>query len=243
MPISLLSEAECEGDGIMVGDIGHSVITVEHLECARAHAFVEDVVDYLLIVVVGCRIAFNLSKSIVGDRLVGDSAISACIAESLLQRVEDGIVGRAVEISREEHGQPLCVDFGNLVDDKQNGILSRFTAYVVEVRVEVVEFLVGAFELCAHGGNNHMLSGSNIGSAANDLRRHAVAKINCGDVQVVAVGVFHASEHFAHHESGKTALDSLNFLYRAGFKSKRCEGSSQLIGSQIEIDIFLQPII
>ena len=50
MPIRLLSEAECEGDGIMVGDIGHSVITVEHLECARAHAFVEDVVDYLLIV-------------------------------------------------------------------------------------------------------------------------------------------------------------------------------------------------
>ena len=67
MPIRLLSEAECEGDGIMVGDIGHSVITVEHLECARVYAFVEDVVDYLLIVVVGGRIAFNFSEAIVGD--------------------------------------------------------------------------------------------------------------------------------------------------------------------------------
>ena len=65
----------------MVGYIGNAIVAVEYLERQRSDTAVEDVVDYLLIVVVGCRIAFNLSKSIVGDRLVGDSAISACIGE------------------------------------------------------------------------------------------------------------------------------------------------------------------
>ena len=105
------------------------------------------------------------------------------------------------------------------------------------------KFLVAIIELSAHGGNYHVLSGSHIGCATHNLSGYAVAEVNGGDVQVVAVGVLHAGEHFAHHQSGKTALDGFNFLYRAGFETERSEGSSQLIGSKVEIDIFLQPII
>ena len=106
------------------------------------------------------------------------------------------------------------------------------------------EFLVAVVELGAHGGHNHFLTGGHIGCAAHNLhRRVAVAQVNCGDVQVVAVGVLHASQHVAHYESTQSATNGLDALQRAHFKAQRRQRLTHLVGSEVGVDVTPQPFV
>ena len=105
------------------------------------------------------------------------------------------------------------------------------------------KLLVAIVEFGAHSGNNHLLTGSHVGRAAHNLGGLAVAKVNSGDVQVVAVGMFNAGEHLANHKALQTALDSFNFFYAVGFEAQRCERCRHLLGCKLEIEIAFQPFI
>ena len=105
------------------------------------------------------------------------------------------------------------------------------------------KLFVAIVEFGAHSGNNHLLTGSHVRSTAHNLGGFAVAKVYSGDVQVVAVGVFNASEHLANHKTLQSALDSFNFFYAVGFEAQRCERCRHLFGCKLEIEIAFQPFI
>ena len=95
--------------------------------------------------------------------------------------------------------------------------------HAADFRLLDYEFLVAIVELGADSCHYHLLSGSHIRSAAHYLSGFAIAEVNGGDVQVVAVGVFNAGEHLANHKALQSALDSFNFFYAVGFEAQRCE--------------------
>ena len=69
------------------------------------------------------------------------------------------------------------------------------------------EFFVTIVESGAHGSHHHGLAGSHVGRAAHDLGGFTVAKVHGGDVEVVAIRVFHASEHLADNDAAQAAAD------------------------------------
>ncbi len=103
---------------------------------------------------------------------------------------------------------------------------------------------VGSIEGSAYGSHYHNLTGVDIGSAAYNLgRRTAAVEINGGYMKMIAVGMSHACEHLAYDNACKAAADTLYALYRSRFKAYRSQQSSQLLGSEVEIDIFFKPFI
>ncbi len=100
------------------------------------------------------------------------------------------------------------------------------------------EFLVTVIEGCAYSGHHNGLSGSHIGRAADNLGLGSVAEINGGDVEMVAVGMLDAGQHFADDNAAETSAYRLYFLHRAGLKTYRGEGGGEFVGGQTEIEIF-----
>ena len=75
-------EPEREHCGVMVGNIGHSIVAIEHLKFHRSHSFEENMVDNNIVEIVSSRISLYFSETIVSSRSVGVLTRLASIAHS-----------------------------------------------------------------------------------------------------------------------------------------------------------------
>ena len=107
------------------------------------------------------------------------------------------------------------------------------------------ELLVAVVERGAHRGHHHGLARGHIGRAAHYLLWCVAAQVHRGDVQVVAVGMFHASEHLAYYDAAKAATDVFHAFHAACFKADGRESRSHLLGRHPggQVDIFFKPLI
>ena len=62
-------------------------------------------------------------------------------------------------------------------------------------------------------------------------------------MQVVAVGVDVACEHFTDNDSGKAATDAFHTLHRACLEAYRREQFGKFFRSQVEVHVFFKPFI
>ena len=90
---------------------------------------------------------------------------------------------------------------------------------------------------------NYLLSGSYIGSTAHDLYRFALSQVHSSNMHVVRIRMRFASQHFADDDTFQTTLDCLDFFYAPSFKTDRGQRSRHFFRSQIEVNVFFQPII
>ena len=83
------------------------------------------------------------------------------------------------------------------------------------------ELLVAVVELSTYGSNDDLLASSNIGSTAHDLYGFlAIAQVNGGDVQVVAIRMVDASENLANYEAAKATAYCFNLLESTHFEAE-----------------------
>ena len=93
------------------------------------------------------------------------------------------------------------------------------------------------------GGHKHLLAGSHVGRAANDVQRFLAAHIHGGDVQMVGVGVVDAGEHLAHDHAFQGTFHRLKTLEVFHFKARRSQQFADLLRRIIAIDVLFQPVI
>ena len=105
------------------------------------------------------------------------------------------------------------------------------------------ETLVAGVEHRAYGGNDDVLSGGDVGGAADYLHGLPVAQIDGGDVQVVGIGVVDAGKHFAYDQPFEPAAYGLHLFDAAGFKTYGGEGCRRFFGGERQMQVFFQPII
>ena len=105
------------------------------------------------------------------------------------------------------------------------------------------EALVAIVQLGTNDGGNHLLPGSHIRSAADNLKRFLLTNIDGADVHVVAVRVRFASQHFGHPKTFQTTLDGLHFLHAIHFETSTGQGICYLLCAQRRIDILLKPFV
>ena len=117
----------------------------------------------------------------------------------------------------------------------------RFHAsYLRFFNLEFISVLV--VEGCADSSHDHSLSGCYIRSAADNLHG-ALPELYGGDVEMVAIGVFHACEHLAYDDSGEAAADGFYGFNASGLEADRGQGRAEFFWCQIEVDVFLEPFI
>ena len=126
-----------------------------------------------------------------------------------------------------------------------------------------LETIVAIIKGRAEGGNNHLQSLAAIGSSTNNLERvlgrtpsvfairtkrvlllaaclHARRQNSgCGDMQVVTVRVFLASEYLADYEPFQAAFDGLHFFYCTYLQTDRGEVFSYLLCIVGELEVAL----
>ncbi len=91
------------------------------------------------------------------------------------------------------------------------------TAYL---RFLNLKLLVAVIKHGAYRSHHNGLSCGHIGRAAHNLYRAvAIAQVNCSYVQVVAVGMFLASEHFSYNYSTESAFYRFYFFHRPGLQT------------------------
>ncbi len=118
----------------------------------------------------------------------------------------------------------------------------RFHAtYLGFLDLELLTF--GTVQSGAHGGYHYGLSGVDVGRATHDLGGFPVAEVYGGDVEMVAVGVLHACEHFAYYDSAEASAYGFYLFYSACLKTYRGERCGHFRGSEIEVEVFFKPII
>ena len=93
------------------------------------------------------------------------------------------------------------------------------------------------------GGEEHLLAGGDIGSAADHGDRLAVTGIHLGDMEMVGIRMRLAFEHFGDHYAGETAGNLFLFFDRVHLDAYRGDGIRHLGGSEIELKIVLEPIV
>ena len=62
-------------------------------------------------------------------------------------------------------------------------------------------------------------------------------------MQVVTVGMSLTGKHLTHIETFQAAFDTLYFFQCVNFKTCRCQRIAHLLGSEVEINVFLQPFV
>ncbi len=105
---------------------------------------------------------------------------------------------------------------------------------------------VGVVEGCAYGGYDDGLPGVDVGSAAYNLHGAVgEAEVYGGDMEVVAVGVLDAGEHFADDYSAEASADCLDALDAAGLEAGGCQRRRNFFGGHAEFgrEELLKPFI
>ena len=95
--------------------------------------------------------------------------------------------------------------------------------HAADFRALDLKFVVAVVERGAHGGHYYGLPCG----PAYDLGGLAGAEVHGGDVQVVAVGMLHAGEHLADHNSFQATLYRFHFLKAVrlqAYRGKRLRG-------------------
>ena len=105
------------------------------------------------------------------------------------------------------------------------------------------EFLVAVIEHAAQVGHNHLLSGGHIGCSADNLLGLALAEVNRRDVEMIAIGMWLTGEHLAHIKAFQPSFDGLHFVQRIHLKTGRRQSVSGFLRREVEVDIFLQPLV
>ena len=109
--------------------------------------------------------------------------------------------------------------------------------------LNLVVFGVRGINLGAYLGAHHLLSGSHVGGAADDVQRTLAAHVDGGQVQVVAVGVRLAGQHLRNHHMLQTAFDGLHLLHAVHLQAGESQQVVQLLRSHIlNIHILFKPI-
>ena len=103
--------------------------------------------------------------------------------------------------------------------------------------------LVAVVEFGSHDSRNHLLTGSHVGSAADNLQGLALSHIDCADMHVVAVWMHFAGQHLSHPEAFQATLDGLHFFHAVNLETRAGQGVCHFLGAQCRIDIFLKPFV
>ena len=103
--------------------------------------------------------------------------------------------------------------------------------------------IVTIIKLGTECSNYYLLTGGYIRCTAHNLYRFALSQVDGGYMHVVRIRMRHASQHFADDDTFQTTLDSLDFFYAPSFKTDGSQRRWYFFRSQIEVDVFFQPII
>ena len=88
-----------------------------------------------------------------------------------------------------------------------------------------------------------MLTGSDIGCAANDLRGNSVSQIHGRNMQMIGIGVSLTCKDFSYNQPFEATFHGLHFLYSSGFKAYGSQSRGDFFGCQRQVEIIFQPII
>ena len=105
------------------------------------------------------------------------------------------------------------------------------------------ETFVAVIQHAAQVGHNHLLSGGDIRSPADDLLRFSTAQVNRRHVQVIGIWVRFTGQHLSNVKALEAAFDALNFLQSSDFKSARSQRVGRLLRGEVEVYIFFQPLV
>ena len=109
--------------------------------------------------------------------------------------------------------------------------------------LNLVVLCVRSIYLGAYLSTDHLLTGGDVGGAADDVQRTLAAHIDGGQVQVVAVGVRLACQHLRYHHMFQTALDGLHLLHAVHLQAGESQQVVQFLRSHIlNIHILFKPI-
>ena len=101
---------------------------------------------------------------------------------------------------------------------------------------------VGCIERGADRSHDNNLACCDIWRAAHNLHR-SLSEFDSGDVEMVAVGMFRASEHFADNDAGEAAADRFYRFDAFGFKAYGSKSGAEFFGGKIEVNVLFEPFI
>ena len=105
------------------------------------------------------------------------------------------------------------------------------------------KLLVAVVEFGTQCGDNHLLTGLDVGGAADNLFGLALSEVYGADVHVVAVGMRFAGQHFANDDALQTSPNALYFLHAVHFQPDAGQCLCHFIGRKVEIDVLAEPFI
>ena len=118
------------------------------------------------------------------------------------------------------------------------------------VRLDAAQFalldnklLVAIVEFAAQLSHNHLLAGSHVGCAADNLLHHAITFIHRGHVHVVTVRMRLTSQHLTDHQSLQATFDALHLFHGFDFQTHAGERLAHLLGCHVEVNVFFQPFV
>ena len=117
------------------------------------------------------------------------------------------------------------------------------TLYTAELALLNGKTLVAVVEHAAQISNDDLLTCSNIRSTTDNLLRFTLAQVNGCNMEVIAVRMRLACQHFTYVKTFQSTLDRLNFLQSVHFESARGQRIGSLLWCQVEIDVFFKPFI
>ena len=115
--------------------------------------------------------------------------------------------------------------------------------YTAELALLDGKTLVAVVEHAAQVGNDYLLTGSYVRRTADNLLWLALAQVNGCYVEVIAVRMRLACQHFTYVKTFQSTLDRLYFLQSVHFESARGQRIGSLLWCQVEIDVFFKPFV
>ena len=115
--------------------------------------------------------------------------------------------------------------------------------YTAELALLDGKTLVAIVEHAAQVGNDYLLTGSYVRRTADNLLWLTLAQVNGCYVEVIAVRMRLACQHFTYVKTFQSTLDRLYFLQSVHFESARGQRIGSLLWCQVEIDVFFKPFV
>ena len=115
--------------------------------------------------------------------------------------------------------------------------------YTAELALLDGKTLVAVVEHAAQVGNDYLLTGSYVRRTADNLLWLTLAQVNGCYVEVIAVRMRLACQHFTYVKTFQSTLDRLYFLQSVHFESARGQRIGSLLWCQVEIDVFFKPFV
>ena len=95
----------------------------------------------------------------------------------------------------------------------------------------------------ADAGEEHLLAGGHIGSAAHDGKGLGAAVVNLRDVQMVRIGMGLAFQHFRHHHACEAAGNGFRLLQRIHLDTDGCHYVRHLLRRKVALQIIFKPVV